>query len=184
MASLSKMHVCAHIHTHTHTSYFPRPCDLEIAREKDYHCFPANEYNVSHPILLNVTSPGYYSVYVFGGDYSNLVFSVTARTYNSTTIAEYFNMPQTEITLTPEKEEEVQVSELWKFTEEPCILFESHCLVAAQIETDWTIVAVNRRTDVLFFPGLLIIISVIALIPLIVISVCWCFRTYKRRCVV
>ena len=159
------------------------PCELKIAKDKDYYCFPANMYNLSHPILFDVNSSGYYSMFVFGGIYSGVYPSVMARTYNFSALVED-KLIGANISLPSQTKVDFKVNNRLSFNGESCILIESRCPGPQSqfSETDWTLVAVHKRTDLLLFPELLVIIFVVILSLLLVATVYLCVKRHRRRC--
>ena len=148
--------------------------DLTIGITQDYilrQCLTSS--STTNPIVFNVERSDYYSLFVadFIGGFSGLTYPVQARTYNLTEINR-ISRPRS-IEVPPGSTQQFYVNIPWKFNRDPlCVLFESSC-VSEDVITDanLTVLAVQKRRDVLLFPSLFMFCAIFVLILLIVVHV-------------
>lgn len=159
-----------------------QPCDLPIAKEKDYNCFIASEYNLTHPIIYDVTSASFFSLFNFQYIFKGIIPNIEAKTYNFTAAVER-KLVRADITFSQQSPVvEFEVNHLLQFPGESCILTESNCQSSDPKECTWTILAVKERKDILLFPALLVAIFAVILCIPVVVSVYVCVKRQRRRC--
>lgn len=159
-----------------------QPCDLAIAKEKDYNCFIASKYNLSYPIIYDVTSASFFSLFNFRYNFMGIIPNIEAKTYNFTAAVER-KLVSADITFSQQSPVvEFEVNHLLQFPGESCILTESNCQSLDPKECTWTILAVKERKDILLFPALLVVIFAAILCILVVVSVYVCVKRQRRRC--
>lgn len=147
--------------------------DLKIGIMQDYSCFEADKYNTTNPIVFNVEHSDYYSLFVTDlvtGGFSGLTYTVQARTYNLTEINR-ISRPRS-IEVPPGSTQQFYVNTPWKFSRDPlCVLFESSCVNQDLTDANLTVLAVQKRRDVLLFPSLFMFCTVFVSILLIFVHV-------------
>jgi hypothetical protein len=141
-----------------------------IGISQDYSCFETDEYNTTNPIVFTVEHSDYYSLLVPDSKvgFTGLEYSVLARTYNMTEINR-ISKPRS-IEVPHGNTQQFYVNMPWKFNRDPlCVLFESSCM--SQDEANLTVLAVQKRRDVLLFPSLFVFGIIFVLILLSVVHV-------------
>ena len=147
-------------------------CHSSVTDMEDYNCFEADKYNATNPIVFNVQRSGYYSVYVPGGDYSSVTESIAGKTYNLTAII----LISRNVTVQHGSAREFNVVDQWKFTSQPwCVFFESSCTVPFH-EINLTVLAIEKRKDVLLFPAVIIVCAAVLSVVLIIVHVVRCVK--------
>ena len=149
-------------------SILPDDCsENTIGNMQEYSCFEADKYNTTNPIVFNVEHSDYYSLLVtdFRMGFGGLTYFVLARTYNLTEINRISSPRSVEVR--PGNTQRFHVNMPWKFSRDPlCMLFESSCA-----DANLTVLAVQKRRDVLLFPSLFVFCNIFVLVLLIVVHV-------------
>ena len=140
-----------------------------ISNMQEYSCFEADKYNTTNPIVFNVERSDYYSLFVtdFRTGFGGLTYFVLARTYNLTEINR-ISRPRS-IEVSPGNTQQFYINMPWEFTRDPlCTLFESSASCA---DANLTVLAVQKRRDVLLFPSIFVFCDIFVLILLIVVHI-------------
>ena len=153
-------------------------CDPPFDTHDGYHCFPKSKYNSSHPIVFNVTTAGYYSLYAYDGYVKSNIF-VLAKAYNTSAIFED-DLVRSNVTVTAGSSAQIKVNSFLEFDNEGCILTKVHGCMKGD-RHNWTVVATSVRKDTLLLPGLMLIIPFVTIVCVVIINVIVCgIKCYNR----
>ena len=128
-----------------------------------YHCFNVSEFlAMGGPIVFQVNATDYYSVIDRDETYRGMIYTVLEVQYDLRPNVVNEELLTSRFETAALKHVSIVLNENWQFDPPSCILYQSNC--SSDLNDDHanlTVTSVQRRKDIVLFPGLFLILSVL-----------------------